>query len=92
VEIRIDSGHDPSMSSAAPQLARSLGHLGQSAFALAADELADTSSAPAPLFDDPARLARPWPARPSVRPGKRDEHTDPHLVGSWDGFAPDPRP
>ncbi|WP_217559155.1 relaxase/mobilization nuclease domain-containing protein [Streptomyces sp. GbtcB6] len=23
-------------------------------------------------------------------PGKRDEHTDPHLVGSWDGFAPDP--
>jgi hypothetical protein len=25
-------------------------------------------------------------------PGKRDEHTDPHLVGSWDGFAPDPRP
>ncbi|MDW4911553.1 mobilization protein, partial [Streptomyces sp. ADMS] len=21
---------------------------------------------------------------------KRDEHTDPHLVGSWDGFAPDP--
>ncbi|MFI5800418.1 relaxase/mobilization nuclease domain-containing protein [Streptomyces sp. NPDC051677] len=23
-------------------------------------------------------------------PGKRDEHTDPHLVGSWDGFVPDP--
>ena len=23
-------------------------------------------------------------------PGKRDEHIDPHLVGSWDGFAPDP--
>lgn len=23
-------------------------------------------------------------------PGKRDEHTDPRLVGSWDGFAPDP--
>ncbi|MEO3750794.1 relaxase/mobilization nuclease domain-containing protein [Streptomyces sp. B6B3] len=23
-------------------------------------------------------------------PGRRDEHTDPHLVGSWDGFAPDP--
>jgi hypothetical protein len=23
-------------------------------------------------------------------PGKRDEHTDPHLVGAWDGFAPDP--
>ncbi|MGW9131965.1 relaxase/mobilization nuclease domain-containing protein [Streptomyces sp. NPDC055681] len=23
-------------------------------------------------------------------PGKRDEHTDPHLVASWDGFAPDP--
>ncbi|MGW0564633.1 relaxase/mobilization nuclease domain-containing protein [Streptomyces sp. NPDC003016] len=23
-------------------------------------------------------------------PGKRDEHTDAHLVGSWDGFAPDP--
>ncbi|MFI9273963.1 relaxase/mobilization nuclease domain-containing protein [Kitasatospora sp. NPDC052896] len=23
-------------------------------------------------------------------PGKRDEHTDPHIVGSWDGFAPDP--
>ncbi|MET8325173.1 mobilization protein [Streptomyces sp. NPDC005181] len=23
-------------------------------------------------------------------PGKRDEHADPHLVGSWDGFAPDP--
>ncbi|MFB8086897.1 relaxase/mobilization nuclease domain-containing protein [Streptomyces sp. NPDC055992] len=23
-------------------------------------------------------------------PGKRDEHVDPHLVGSWDGFAPDP--
>ncbi|MFG2381196.1 relaxase/mobilization nuclease domain-containing protein [Streptomyces avermitilis] len=23
-------------------------------------------------------------------PGKRDEHTDPHLVGSWDGFASDP--
>ncbi|MFI0942795.1 relaxase/mobilization nuclease domain-containing protein [Streptomyces sp. NPDC021020] len=23
-------------------------------------------------------------------PGKREEHTDPHLVGSWDGFAPDP--
>ncbi|MFF9784187.1 relaxase/mobilization nuclease domain-containing protein [Streptomyces nigrescens] len=23
-------------------------------------------------------------------PGKRDEHLDPHLVGSWDGFAPDP--
>ncbi|MDT0464782.1 relaxase/mobilization nuclease domain-containing protein [Streptomyces gibsoniae] len=23
-------------------------------------------------------------------PGNRDEHTDPHLVGSWDGFAPDP--
>ncbi|MDX3585577.1 relaxase/mobilization nuclease domain-containing protein [Streptomyces europaeiscabiei] len=22
--------------------------------------------------------------------GKRDEHIDPHLVGSWDGFAPDP--
>ncbi|WP_285570264.1 mobilization protein [Streptomyces sp. RTGN2] len=23
-------------------------------------------------------------------PGKREEHTDAHLVGSWDGFAPDP--
>jgi hypothetical protein len=23
-------------------------------------------------------------------PGRRNEHTDPHLVGSWDGFAPDP--
>ncbi|MFD0561826.1 relaxase/mobilization nuclease domain-containing protein [Kitasatospora saccharophila] len=23
-------------------------------------------------------------------PGRRDEHTDPHLVASWDGFAPDP--
>ncbi|MFB8141274.1 relaxase/mobilization nuclease domain-containing protein [Streptomyces parvus] len=23
-------------------------------------------------------------------PGKRDEHVDAHLVGSWDGFAPDP--
>ncbi|MFE3774532.1 relaxase/mobilization nuclease domain-containing protein [Streptomyces sp. NPDC059122] len=23
-------------------------------------------------------------------PGKRDEHIDPHLVGSWDDFAPDP--
>jgi hypothetical protein len=23
-------------------------------------------------------------------PGKRDEHTDPHQVASWDGFAPDP--
>ncbi|WP_225850663.1 relaxase/mobilization nuclease domain-containing protein [Streptomyces sp. HPF1205] len=23
-------------------------------------------------------------------PGRRDEHCDPHLVGSWDGFAPDP--
>ncbi|MGC0374715.1 relaxase/mobilization nuclease domain-containing protein [Streptomyces sp. SAI-229] len=23
-------------------------------------------------------------------PGKRDEHVAPHLVGSWDGFAPDP--
>jgi hypothetical protein len=23
-------------------------------------------------------------------PGKREEHTDPHLAGSWDGFAPDP--
>ncbi|WP_236062116.1 relaxase/mobilization nuclease domain-containing protein [Actinacidiphila acididurans] len=23
-------------------------------------------------------------------PGRRDEHTDPHLIGSWDGFAPDP--
>ncbi len=23
-------------------------------------------------------------------PGRRDEHTDAHLVGSWDGFAPDP--
>jgi relaxase-like protein len=23
-------------------------------------------------------------------PGKRDEHLDPHLVDSWDGFAPDP--
>jgi hypothetical protein len=23
-------------------------------------------------------------------PGKRDEHIDPHLVASWDGFAPDP--
>ncbi|MGV4927616.1 relaxase/mobilization nuclease domain-containing protein (plasmid) [Streptomyces sp. BHT-5-2] len=23
-------------------------------------------------------------------PGKRDEHIDAHLVGSWDGFAPDP--
>ncbi|MFI0722090.1 relaxase/mobilization nuclease domain-containing protein [Streptomyces sp. NPDC021224] len=23
-------------------------------------------------------------------PGRRDEHADPHLVGSWDGFAPDP--
>ncbi|MCD0485227.1 relaxase/mobilization nuclease domain-containing protein [Streptacidiphilus sp. ASG 303] len=23
-------------------------------------------------------------------PGTRDEHTDAHLVGSWDGFAPDP--
>ncbi|MET9059795.1 relaxase/mobilization nuclease domain-containing protein [Streptomyces antibioticus] len=25
-------------------------------------------------------------------PGKREEHTDAHLVGSWDGFAPDPGP
>lgn len=23
-------------------------------------------------------------------PGRHDEHLDPHLVGSWDGFAPDP--
>ncbi|WP_435178216.1 relaxase/mobilization nuclease domain-containing protein [Actinacidiphila sp. bgisy145] len=23
-------------------------------------------------------------------PGRREEHVDPHLVGSWDGFAPDP--
>ncbi|SFC59295.1 relaxase/mobilization nuclease domain-containing protein [Streptomyces aidingensis] len=23
-------------------------------------------------------------------PGRRDEHVDPHLVASWDGFAPDP--
>lgn len=23
-------------------------------------------------------------------PGKTNEHTDPHLVASWDGFAPDP--
>ncbi|MFJ9523374.1 relaxase/mobilization nuclease domain-containing protein [Kitasatospora sp. NPDC101801] len=23
-------------------------------------------------------------------PGRRNEHTDPHLVASWDGFAPDP--
>ncbi|GHF41741.1 mobilization protein [Streptomyces mashuensis] len=23
-------------------------------------------------------------------PGKANEHTDPHLVASWDGFAPDP--
>ncbi|MFD7645149.1 relaxase/mobilization nuclease domain-containing protein [Kitasatospora sp. NPDC059795] len=23
-------------------------------------------------------------------PGRRDEHTDPHLIASWDGFAPDP--
>ena len=23
-------------------------------------------------------------------PGRRDEHTDAHIVGSWDGFAPDP--
>ena len=23
-------------------------------------------------------------------PGQVEEHTDPHLVGSWDGFAPDP--
>ncbi|WP_371626565.1 relaxase/mobilization nuclease domain-containing protein [Streptomyces sp. NBC_01116] len=23
-------------------------------------------------------------------PGRRDEHVDPHLVGSWDGFASDP--
>ncbi|WP_436841774.1 relaxase/mobilization nuclease domain-containing protein [Streptomyces cyaneofuscatus] len=23
-------------------------------------------------------------------PGRREEHTDVHLVGSWDGFAPDP--
>ena len=23
-------------------------------------------------------------------PGKNEEHTDAHLVGSWDGFAPDP--
>ncbi|MEU9041489.1 MULTISPECIES: relaxase/mobilization nuclease domain-containing protein [unclassified Kitasatospora] len=23
-------------------------------------------------------------------PGRRDEHFDPHLVASWDGFAPDP--
>jgi hypothetical protein len=23
-------------------------------------------------------------------PGRRDEHDDAHLVGSWDGFAPDP--
>ncbi|WP_051970095.1 relaxase/mobilization nuclease domain-containing protein [Kitasatospora azatica] len=23
-------------------------------------------------------------------PGRVNEHTDPHLVGSWDGFAPDP--
>ncbi|EGJ77914.1 putative relaxase/mobilization nuclease family protein [Streptomyces sp. Tu6071] len=23
-------------------------------------------------------------------PGRHNEHTDPHLVGSWDGFAPDP--
>ena len=23
-------------------------------------------------------------------PGRRNEHTDPHLVASWDGFSPDP--
>ncbi|MFE4516362.1 relaxase/mobilization nuclease domain-containing protein [Kitasatospora sp. NPDC056783] len=23
-------------------------------------------------------------------PGRKDEHADPHLVASWDGFAPDP--
>ncbi|MEV7035722.1 relaxase/mobilization nuclease domain-containing protein [Streptomyces sp. NPDC093272] len=23
-------------------------------------------------------------------PGRREEHTDAHLIGSWDGFAPDP--
>ncbi|MGA5704563.1 relaxase/mobilization nuclease domain-containing protein [Peterkaempfera bronchialis] len=23
-------------------------------------------------------------------PGKHDEHVDPHIVASWDGFAPDP--
>ncbi|PYC86610.1 hypothetical protein C7C46_05735 [Streptomyces tateyamensis] len=23
-------------------------------------------------------------------PGKHNEHTDPHIVASWDGFAPDP--
>ncbi|MEU2894219.1 mobilization protein [Streptomyces albidoflavus] len=23
-------------------------------------------------------------------PGRREEHTDAHIVGSWDGFAPDP--
>ncbi|MDF3291903.1 relaxase/mobilization nuclease domain-containing protein [Streptomyces silvisoli] len=23
-------------------------------------------------------------------PGRHEEHTDPHLVASWDGFAPDP--
>jgi hypothetical protein len=23
-------------------------------------------------------------------PGRREEHADPHLVASWDGFAPDP--
>ncbi len=23
-------------------------------------------------------------------PGRANEHTDPHLVASWDGFAPDP--
>ncbi|MFI9787361.1 relaxase/mobilization nuclease domain-containing protein [Kitasatospora sp. NPDC051984] len=23
-------------------------------------------------------------------PGRRDEHVDPHIVASWDGFAPDP--
>ncbi|MEV0188413.1 mobilization protein [Kitasatospora purpeofusca] len=23
-------------------------------------------------------------------PGKREEHVDPHLVASWDGYAPDP--
>lgn len=23
-------------------------------------------------------------------PGRRDEHTDPHIVASWDGFTPDP--
>ncbi|MFF2657328.1 relaxase/mobilization nuclease domain-containing protein [Kitasatospora sp. NPDC058032] len=23
-------------------------------------------------------------------PGRRDEHVDPHLIASWDGYAPDP--